>query len=287
MKQQRTESPAGNSTYKKLAVQWLNEALYFVSSSVLADSFRLRNRQLLVAAKRYPTFKLRTYKVNNKSILKLVRDTFINILLLFIINHYFLKIDNIKVILITILYLIIAHYLPAILILLNYYKYNRKTEFSLSDNKITITENGISKNYDLNDVEKSIYNLGKYYQNALDRKYRIPFILSDFGYWDLTFKNGDRYFLTTLLQDFLLEECKVENTKYRFRLFPYIDKSEKIDGIELKPIEYKPKSRLEKLNENFQNKTNEELKYILDNKNKYQKEAIKVAEQILKERNVG
>jgi len=43
---------AYNSTYKKLAVQWLNEALCFVSSSVVADSFRLRNRQLLVAAKR-------------------------------------------------------------------------------------------------------------------------------------------------------------------------------------------------------------------------------------------
>ncbi|MBS1536950.1 MAG: hypothetical protein JST20_04305 [Bacteroidetes bacterium] len=45
-------TPAANSTYKKLAVQWLNDALCFVSSSVLADSFRLRNRQLLVAAKR-------------------------------------------------------------------------------------------------------------------------------------------------------------------------------------------------------------------------------------------
>jgi hypothetical protein len=42
-----------NSTYKKLAVQWLIETLCFVSSSVVADSFRLRNRQLLVAAKRY------------------------------------------------------------------------------------------------------------------------------------------------------------------------------------------------------------------------------------------
>jgi hypothetical protein len=28
-----------NSTYKKLAVQWFNEALCFISSSVLADSF--------------------------------------------------------------------------------------------------------------------------------------------------------------------------------------------------------------------------------------------------------
>ena len=44
---------SANSTYKKLAVQWLKEALCFVSSSVVADSFRLRNRQLLVAAKRY------------------------------------------------------------------------------------------------------------------------------------------------------------------------------------------------------------------------------------------
>ena len=41
-----------NSTYKKLAVQWINEALYFVSSSVVADNLRLQNRQLLIAAKR-------------------------------------------------------------------------------------------------------------------------------------------------------------------------------------------------------------------------------------------
>ena len=46
-------SPAGNSTYKKLAVQWLNETLCFELSSVVADSLVLRNRQLLVAAKRY------------------------------------------------------------------------------------------------------------------------------------------------------------------------------------------------------------------------------------------
>jgi hypothetical protein len=48
----QTRTPAYNSTYKKLGVQWLNEALCFLSTSVVADSFRLRNRQLLVAAKR-------------------------------------------------------------------------------------------------------------------------------------------------------------------------------------------------------------------------------------------
>jgi hypothetical protein len=44
---------AANSGFKKLAVQWLNEVLCFVSSSVVADSFVLRNRQLLKPAKRY------------------------------------------------------------------------------------------------------------------------------------------------------------------------------------------------------------------------------------------
>lgn len=39
-------------TYKKLAVRWLNEALSFVSSLVVADSLVLRNHQLIVAANR-------------------------------------------------------------------------------------------------------------------------------------------------------------------------------------------------------------------------------------------
>jgi hypothetical protein len=45
-----------NSNYPQVAVQWLNEALCFVASSVLADSFVLRKRQLLVAANRYRAF---------------------------------------------------------------------------------------------------------------------------------------------------------------------------------------------------------------------------------------
>ena len=42
-----------NSGFKKLAVTCLNEHLFFVSSALLADSFVLRNRQLLKPANRY------------------------------------------------------------------------------------------------------------------------------------------------------------------------------------------------------------------------------------------
>jgi hypothetical protein len=54
-----------NSTYKKLAVQWLNEALCFVSRSVVTDNFVLRNRQLLVAANRYGRFKHQPLPLHN------------------------------------------------------------------------------------------------------------------------------------------------------------------------------------------------------------------------------
>jgi len=55
-----------NSTYPKVAVQWLNKVLCFVSSSLVADSFRLRNRHLRVAANRYNTFKRIIEHGNNK-----------------------------------------------------------------------------------------------------------------------------------------------------------------------------------------------------------------------------
>jgi len=48
-----TRTPAPNSTYPKVAVQWLNRALCFYQILCLVDSEVLRNRHLRVAAKRY------------------------------------------------------------------------------------------------------------------------------------------------------------------------------------------------------------------------------------------
>ncbi len=50
----RTERRAtDNSGFKKLAVQWLNEVQFSNQTFVVADSFRLRNPQLLKPANRY------------------------------------------------------------------------------------------------------------------------------------------------------------------------------------------------------------------------------------------
>ena len=47
------EKTAYNSTYPKVAVNWLNQVLCFYQSFWLVDSEVLRNRHLRVAAKRY------------------------------------------------------------------------------------------------------------------------------------------------------------------------------------------------------------------------------------------
>jgi len=49
---ERQNKAADNSTYKKLAVKWLNEALFFASSFVVADRLALLNPLLRQAAKR-------------------------------------------------------------------------------------------------------------------------------------------------------------------------------------------------------------------------------------------
>ncbi len=49
-------TPATNSTYPKVAVQWLNQASCFYQSLCTFDNEVLRNRHLWVAVKRYQPF---------------------------------------------------------------------------------------------------------------------------------------------------------------------------------------------------------------------------------------
>lgn len=177
--------------------------------------------------------------------------------------------------------------IPSVLIFLNYYQENKETTFMLDLNskKITITQNEKTKEYCKEDVEESVYHLGIYYKNSIDKAGRLPMLASHFGYWDLKFKNGDRYYLTNILHDFIFDEPYYENTNYRFRMFSFINKSNSKEAIELK--EFKEKNQIEIFIEKFQSKTESELNEILNNKNSYQKEAFKAAEIIMKNKSVN
>ena len=233
------------------------------------------------------------YEINNKLLKGLLFDNIKKIVLIIIVLPFYWKLrngtefvlDQQIVIIFSVIILIMN--IPSLLIYLNYYFENKDTSFTLDfdSKKITITQKGVTKEYDKNDIEKSNYHLGIYYKNAIDKSGRWAMLSSDFGYWDLMFKNGDRYYLTNILHEFIHDKPFTQNTKYRFRLFTYINKSDSKEAVELKQIQ--EKNITEKFVEKFKSKTENELNEILNNKTKYQKQAVKAAEILIKNKNVG
>jgi hypothetical protein len=175
--------------------------------------------------------------------------------------------------------------IPSSLIYLNYYLQNKDTEFTLDfeAKTISIKSNGRSKKYLMDDIENSTYHVPLFYKHRLDKSDNYPpRLISFFGYWDLQFRNGDRYFLTNILHDFILSAPKAQNTKYRFRFFPYIKKADS------KPSEdwpdEKEKTRLEDFVLQYQTKNERQLRQILNSRYKYQEDAGKAAELVLEEK---
>ncbi|WP_308993983.1 hypothetical protein QLS71_013955 [Mariniflexile litorale] len=183
--------------------------------------------------------------------------------------------------------IILVFNLPNFLIFINYYRENKNTriDIDLDSDKIIISENGIKKQYKISDIKSSIYHLGVYYKNRIDNARRWKMMNSDLAYWDLKFNNGDTFYISNFLVDFLHEKPIVKNTKFRFRMFQYINKSDSKEAIELKQAQ--EKNMMEKYVEKFQSKTENELNEILNNRKSYQKEAVEAAELIMRNKNVG
>ena len=175
--------------------------------------------------------------------------------------------------------------IPAIILLVEYYFENKNTTLEIDSEFISINRNGETKIYKISEVETSTYNIGIYHKNSIDNAARWSTIHSDFGYWDVKFKNGERYYLSNFLVDFLHQDTFLENTKYRFRLFPYIDKSNSKKAVDLKKVQRK--SRVENFIDRFQSKNEKQLQEILNNKKSYQKEAVEAAEIMMRNKNVG
>lgn len=107
-------------------------------------------------------------------------------------------------------------------------------------------------------------------------------LISDFGYWDLHFKNGDRFYLTNILHDFLHDTPKVPKTNYRFRFYPYISKNDNKQAINLNEKRKKEKTMTEVYIEKYKSKNENQLLEILDNRKSYQKEAVRAGLAIKK-----
>ena len=233
---------------------------------------------------------MKTYNFNIKPIIKLFRVKILLLLAVLIylyIRFQYESYEYSNLILIKSgIFALVFTSIPDIILVINYFFENRKTSFSINEinEEIEITKNGVKTKYYFNDVKRSIYNRCKNHQDKFDNEFRLAMTFSDFGYWDLTFKNGDRYYLTNLLHD-IISEPKFPDTEFRFRALPIIVKNNpKKEKYKVKIEEY---DELKVMKENFQNMNIERLQKVIENKTEYRKEAIEFVEKLLREKNVG
>lgn len=142
---------------------------------------------------------------------------------------------------------------------------------------IEINHSGAINSYKMDDIESSIYQRNTY---SKDLMWQV-FSYADLGYCDLTLKNGDRYFLTSYLID-ITKKALFENTEIKYSIFPSIDKTD--PKIVVEKAKKQTKKRIEKLKFNLINKSEFELKAIINSNGEYTKEAVDIAKQILKEK---
>jgi hypothetical protein len=172
---------------------------------------------------------------------------------------------------------------PSLLITLFYLKENFKTDFHIIKKKhiIKIKSNNILKTYDLDQIESVIYHRQSYQKDLFWNTFSC---YSDLGYVDLTFKNKERYFLTSFLIN-TNQKPIFENSQIKYSFLPFIDRTD--PKLIKEKTEKQTKKRIEKLKGNFKNKSIAELNEMLNNKTKYQNEAVLAINEILKSKNVG
>jgi len=169
---------------------------------------------------------------------------------------------------------------PSLLITFLYLKENFRTTFQVIKKKNTIKINtkDHSKTYNLDQIESAIYYRQSYRKDFFWSAFTC---YSDLGYIDLTFKNEERYFLTSFLIN-TNQEPIFENSQIKYTFLPFIDKT---DPKRIKEKAQKQtKKRIEKLKNKFKHKPLTELNDMLRTNSKYQNEAIIALQELLKNR---
>lgn len=175
---------------------------------------------------------------------------------------------------------LIIYNIPFYYLLISYYFENKNMELRLENETIFVTKNSIEKSFNKNEVLNSTFHIGIFHKNKIDNINRTYANFSDLGYWELEFIDGEKFYLTNLIVNFLHQKPILDNTEIKYRIFPYIIRKKSIlqDKTDL---ENQENILINRFLKKFKNKTPKELEYIISEKNKFQKEAIKAAELLL------
>lgn len=174
--------------------------------------------------------------------------------------------------------------IPSIFLILNYRLENKDTMVFIyfNESTIAISQKNTTQKFHFDEITKSTYNLGIYYKDYVDFKNRKQLLHSDFGYWELVFNNKQRYYITNAVIDFIHNDPFIENTSFRYRWFPYVNKKYNREKVrELIFPEERKKDFGNKLFQQYNQKSISQLRRIIKDKKNYTSNAIELAEYFL------
>lgn len=167
-----------------------------------------------------------TYKVDFKHQLKSLRYCLlIGIILListliicvasarFILDFKFIEITSL---------FIIFFLLPVFYLHITYYLRNRNTCFSITENstQYLYSDNEKKLSFKLKDIDVIEQHLGIYHENNVDFVGHRVAPWTNYHYIKIKLRNGDSFFLTSLMVDYKSFPMHIYNTKFRF--IPYL-----------------------------------------------------------------
>ena len=145
--------------------------------------------------------------------------------------------------------------------------------------QILFLKNGKEYLFKISDIKAVEQNLGIYYQNNQDFVGRRIAPWTSYGYLLLTFRNGSKFYITSLMVDIVNPPLETSYTYFRF--FPYLKKG--VDISEKRSNALKDyENEISFYRSNFKLHSQEQLKEKIRNKNTYEKAAVEAARQLLK-----
>ncbi len=198
----------------------------------------------------------------------------IGILLFFLIGSSLNK--ALIIIQLLLLWGVVGYLAPLLILFFNYQKVNNKATLEIVDNKFIYRKNKGSISFDISDIDKVILNLSF---PLYHRDLRL-FFWDEYYYAFIKLKNGEDLVVTCLLCD-EIEKLIPKNVIVRKRrFFPLISTPEPETVQDNFSKEYD--QRVKSLMVKFESKSQNELKNIIDNKEKFQEAAVEAAKNLLK-----
>lgn len=170
---------------------------------------------------------------------------------------------------------------PVVFLHISYYlkNFGFKLIIDESQNIFVMSEDGQEHFYNFSDLILVEQHLSIYYKNKVDHSNRNMLPWTPYGYLLIKFKDGSRFYVTSLMIDVL--NPPIDITDKCFRFFPYM-KSIEFSKSRVFIDDYE--NRISHYKLTFKDHSNQELNEKIINRKTYDKAAVEAARRILSAR---